>query len=594
MGSADVKKLGWMGALLLGTLLLGSPALATDRATPAAYEDVEVCEGVATDDVLVNVRANPDASAKIVCKIQSGESVVVLENGGEWMKVKTREGKTGYVFGELLRTDTYVKQIAVAEERDPESIVLTNLSAPQLLQRGQSFCLTGLLESGTPFNGVKVEVWDERRLESEICVEAATDENSSCAFDLTALDAKLPFRSLRGGEKRLLISARREDREIVVLDSRFYVQGDRPEAVHMTNDCRIEASCGRIERIVQGRYRDPWKPVSTGESITIDAPDGRAFGLLVLEWETAPSLFTITLLDAAGNVLREIRETNEAGMIALSYEIDDQTRRIVISPGEIDKGLCKIRIYEQGKVSPTIQRWQEPDETVDLMVISAHQDDELLFFGGTIPYYAAQDKKILVVYMADCGRSRYAEALDGLWSCGLRTHPVFVGFVDMKTNDYQRTVNLWGAEKTADTLIGLIRKYQPKVIVTHDVNGEYGHNQHKLTSAAVRDAVQRASDKTVFPQSCADYGAWQVKKLYIHLYGENQVFMEDFDRPMEALGGMTPTQTAAVGFSKHVSQSSFYALERDGVRYDNRKYGLAYSAVGADSIKRDFFENIEE
>lgn len=217
----------------------------------------------------------------------------------------------------------------------------------------------------------------------------------------------------------------------------------------------------------------------------------------------------------------------------------------------------------------------------------------MLFFGGTIPYYAAQGKTVGVVYMADCGRMRYAEALDGLWSSGLEYHPVFVGFKDEYSTSYDKALELWGQSNTENTLAALIRKYKPEVIVSHDVNGEYGHPQHKVTSALVQSAVAKATDPTVDPASAEQYGLWQPKKLYIHLYDEKKITMEVYDEPIEAAGGLTATEMATIGYSKHVSQQKDFSMEEHGVRFDNRKYGLAFTTVGDDEAKNDFFEHID-
>ena len=206
---------------------------------------------------------------------------------------------------------------------------------------------------------------------------------------------------------------------------------------------------------------------------------------------------------------------------------------------------------------------------------------------------AAQGKTVAVVYMANCSRLRYAEALDGLWSCGLQYHPVFVGFKDKLVDDYDDAVKLWGMDETVNTLVDIIRKYQPEVIVTHDVKGEYGHNQHKVTCAAVQSAVTKAGDPAVSTASAEEYGTWTPKKLYIHLYKENSLTMSVYDEPNEEFGGMTMTQVASVGYSKHVSQQDYFSMGEHGVRYDNRKYGLAFTTVGQDVEKNDFFENID-
>ena len=321
-------------------------------------------------------------------------------------------------------------------------------------------------------------------------------------------------------------------------------------------------------------------------------PNDKKAALLTLAWSKAPSAFTVTLQSATGDVIDTITETNPGEMMNFAYDLDTATKKIFISTSDTSAGVSELRVMEEGKIPESVQRWQPIEGKVDLLVISTHEDDELLFFGGTIPYYVAQGKNVVVVYMADCGRSRYEEAMEGLWSCGLKNHPVFVGLEDKRLNDYDETVNLWGLEKTEQIVTELLRKYQPDVVVTHDINGEYGHNQHKLTSAVVRRAVYLAADAESDPASAAKYGTWEIKKLYIHLYEGNQLTMTAYDEPLEALGGLTPTQVATIAYSKHVSQQKYYSMEKQGVQYDNRKYGLILTNVGDDVAKNDLFENI--
>ena len=135
-----------------------------------------------------------------------------------------------------------------------------------------------------------------------------------------------------------------------------------------------------------------------------------------------------------------------------------------------------------------------------------------------------------------------------------------------------------------------IRRYRPEVIVTHDLDGEYGHNQHKITSRLMQGAIEAAADATRFPDTAAQYGIWQVKKLYIHLYGENQVNMP-WKVPLAELDGRTPLEVARLGYAEHASQQKYFQVE-DGGKYDNALFGLAFSTVGQDSGSNDMFENI--
>ncbi len=60
-------------------------------------------------------------------------------------------------------------------------------------------------------------------------------------------------------------------------------------------------------------------------------------------------------------------------------------------------GMSELFVLGQGNVPKYVQRWQMPDDNCDLMIFVAHPDDETLFFGGTMAYYAGELKKDLVV-----------------------------------------------------------------------------------------------------------------------------------------------------------------------------------------------------
>lgn len=582
-----------MLAAAMSALWLCAPcARATDRETAAYYEDVEVKVGVITAEAKVNLRREANTGAKILARIQPGETVDVLDDSDEdWLKVKY-DGEVGYVSADFVEVSSYSDQRAVVIE-DPLEVTLAEMSLPTLLEAKESFTLEGVLTSNNPLIEVRVEVCDERTMKTAMSASKSFDyEEDVHSFNLKELDGDLKFRKLDGGEKTLLVTVSSSAETQTVVEHSFYVKGTLSEMASMTDDCEITVTSGKKAHLTDGSYHSSWTAESEADRITIAVPEGRKAGLLTLEWMTVPSAFSVTMQNAMGETIETIRETNEGDMISFSYELDEATRQIFISTSDTGAGLCELRVYESGQVSSLEQNWQPVEGKVDLMVISTHQDDELLFFGGTIPYYVAQGKNVLVVYMANCSRSRYAEAMEGLWSCGLKNHPVFVGLEDKRLKDYDETVNLWGLEATEEIVTELLRKYQPDVVVTHDINGEYGHNQHKLTSAVVRRAIYLSGDAESYPESAAQYGAWEPKKLYIHLYEGNELTMTAYDQPMDELGGLTATQVATIAYSKHVSQQKYYSMEKQGVQYDNRKYGLIYTTVGDDAAKNDMFENV--
>ena len=57
------------------------------------------------NDGFSNLRKEKTATSEIVQKIESGESVDVLDNSGDWFLVKTKEGKEGYVHKSRIKSN---------------------------------------------------------------------------------------------------------------------------------------------------------------------------------------------------------------------------------------------------------------------------------------------------------------------------------------------------------------------------------------------------------------------------------------------------------------------------------------------------------
>jgi LmbE family N-acetylglucosaminyl deacetylase len=223
------------------------------------------------------------------------------------------------------------------------------------------------------------------------------------------------------------------------------------------------------------------------------------------------------------------------------------------------------------------------------MVISTHMDDEWLWFGGIIPYYdTVLGHDVQVVYMANCGRLRYGECMNALGVAGVNTHPIFLGLVDERIDSLNQTLAHWGGQEAMTQLmVKLIRERKPEVILTHDWNGEYGHNQHILTSRCMETVIKAAADPALYPELGE---AWQVQKLYRHL--EKKCAIEfDWHQSFPELGGRTLLQTADQAMKENASQTKYYQVKDHG-EYDNAKFGLSYSTVGDDMEHKDLFENV--
>lgn len=253
--------------------------------------------------------------------------------------------------------------------------------------------------------------------------------------------------------------------------------------------------------------------------------------------------------------------------------------------------IAELHLFGPGDRPAWVQDWQPFEGKAELLVLSAHADDELLFFGGIIPYYAAEEgRRVIVCYLTDQTSCRRNELLDGLWTCGVREYPHMGVLKDIKNDSLGASYGFWGEKTVVDYVTQLIRLYQPEVILTHAQNGEYGHGAHRACADAAAKAFSLAADAGYMPELGAP---WQAKKLYLHLYKENALTM-DWRQPLAAFGGRTAFDIAKAAFDCHASQKSNGLTVQDDGPYANNRFGLYATTVGPDTGLNDLFEHIPE
>lgn len=255
--------------------------------------------------------------------------------------------------------------------------------------------------------------------------------------------------------------------------------------------------------------------------------------------------------------------------------------------------LCDIYLFGKGETPDFVQKWQEPYTDCDMLLLPTHADDEHIFFGGIMPYYAGEKGyKLQVAYLNNHWGEPYRphELLNGLWTVGIKAYPVIPDFPDMYSSSLEHAKTIYNQDEILEYQTQLIRRFKPEVIIAHDIYGEYGHGTHMLNADTLIKALEISNDENVFPDSAQKYGVFNVPKTYIHLYSENQLVME-VDTPLSNFSGKTAYEMAVEGFAKHASQQQWFSVEKSGP-YDCRKFGLYRSLVGSDTGKNDFFENI--
>lgn len=273
--------------------------------------------------------------------------------------------------------------------------------------------------------------------------------------------------------------------------------------------------------------------------------------------------------------------------------LPDGTRSVRLEPENAGGGLTVLKVFGDGEIPSYVPQWEPTADKAALMVIVSHPDDDILWFGGTFPWYSGVQKlNTVVVYMTTPNRRRMSEALDCLWTAGVRQYPVFGSFPDKYMHPDELTEAWGGEERICEFITEQLRKYKPDVLMTHGPHGEYGHGAHKVTSSLVCKCADNVADPSFFPQLASEYGVWTPKKIYLHAYEKNPIKM-NFDVRHDALGGLTCYEIADTAYKCHVSQQNGnHLLMRDG-KTGCTEYGLYISQVGMDINKNDIFENIE-
>lgn len=356
------------------------------------------------------------------------------------------------------------------------------------------------------------------------------------------------------------------------------------EAADITPRCVLSFPSGST-----GHYalrEDSYLTYYSGRYLEVTAPpDAPCYGLFLhFSGDEAP--YGVEEMNEAGEW---VRVTGDDRLYANAYlPLPGLAHFRIVPEGGGPLQIARLHLLGKGELPPWVQDWQPFEGQADLLVLSAHADDELLFFGGVIPYYRGQlQKKVIVCYLTRQTPARRNELLDGLWACGVREYPVMGAFRDAKNTSLEDSYSLWGKEKVLDHVTRLLRRFRPQVVVTHDLKGEYGHGNHKVCADAAIRAFALAAE-----ESRPDLGApWQVQKLYLHLYRENALVM-DWRKPLSAFEGRTALEVAKAAFKCHASQRNNGLIVQDDGDYANNRFGLYASQVGLDTEKTDLFENL--
>lgn len=351
-------------------------------------------------------------------------------------------------------------------------------------------------------------------------------------------------------------------------------------------DAQITISDGSDASVLKDQYVSSKLTLAPGAEIQIQAPS--EIGAIYLIWDNPVSGWTLQVNG----------ETSLHGQYGFLHEyttLESPNPVLTIRIPESGAVLCDIIVLSPGTPPPNIQVWEPPCQKADLLLLSTHADDEHLFFGGTMPYYAGEKKmRVQLVYFCSHTANepyREHEKLNGMWMAGVKNYPIMGDFPDEYSTSLETALTQYNYDEAVAFIVTQLRRFQPLVVLGQDLNGEYGHGTHRLTAKALTDAVQLSNQADYQPQTASQYEPWDVPKTYLHLYPENRIHM-NWNIPLESFGGQTALQMADAGYKTHESQQWCWFYVSDSYEYSCAEFGLFRSLVGPDIIGGDFMENL--
>jgi len=318
-----------------------------------------------------------------------------------------------------------------------------------------------------------------------------------------------------------------------------------------------------------------------GQALTIACSSEIAYVYVL--FDQAPGLYPVSTPTA----------TQNAGAFGFIHELiplntPSKTVTLHFNPGRI----ASVFAYTAGTLPKDVQVWKTPTSDADLLVLSAHGDDEALYFGPAIVKSIDAGKVVQVAYLTihTNDRRRAHETLDSLWTLGVRSYPIFGRWPDRQSKTLDHGYTIFPKNDVLAYEIELIRRFKPEVILSHDFNGEYGHGAHMVLSDVLKTAILKSEDPTVFPQTAEIYGTFTPLKVYIHMLETRQILLDVYS-PIASYDNKSALQVARDAYALHLSQHIWPLQVIDYTFGDVRKFGL-YSTLVGDDTGNNLFEHV--
>jgi mycothiol S-conjugate amidase len=289
------------------------------------------------------------------------------------------------------------------------------------------------------------------------------------------------------------------------------------------------------------------------------------------------------------------------------------------------------------------------EETLRLLAVHAHPDDEASKGSATVARYVREGVDVLIAtctggergsilnpamdrpdVIANLAGIRHHEMEQAIEILGV--HHAWLGFVDSGLPEGdplpplpEGCFALEPLEIATEPLVRLVRTFKPHVMTTYDENGGYPHPDHIMCHKVSIEAFEASADPDRYP-GCGE--PWQPLKLYYHMSFHLNRF-EALHNAMVAAGLDSPyaerleqwdraeaeqhwkrvtTQVpcadyfeirdqALIAHATQVDPTSFWfacPLELQKKAWPTEDYELARSAVDAPTPEDDLFAGVRE
>ena len=179
------------------------------------------------------------------------------------------------------------------------------------------------------------------------------------------------------------------------------------EARDITEACR-PTSHGRVmNKLHDGTYTGYWSSDERrNPSVEFTVPDGENAAYMYICFGDMPSAWAIEH-ENGGQWTTLVEGQYDYHHVLLDIRGAKHFRLIDTSGKKVKFKINELFIFSEGDLPDWVQRWEPTPEKADMLVLSAHPDDELIFFGGTIPVYDTQlGHNVVVAYMSYSNTTR--------------------------------------------------------------------------------------------------------------------------------------------------------------------------------------------